>query len=173
MPKLDAFSQQIVDLVRQMPDEAILELVKNQLGVVTGSDAPSASNGATSSGSRTTKRKAKATRKKKRSGRKGGSRSSAAREEAMASVESAIKSSKGMSASQIATKTKLPQSRVSSLVRELKAQGRIHQGGDRRFARYAGDAKTAKKASEDARNNASGPQVKKGRAKKKSSRRKR
>ena len=35
----DAFSQQIVNLVRKMPDEAILALVKNQLGAVTG-EAP-------------------------------------------------------------------------------------------------------------------------------------
>ena len=35
MSKLDPFSAQIVDLVRhQMSDEAILELVRNQLGAV-------------------------------------------------------------------------------------------------------------------------------------------
>ena len=86
----------------------------------------------------------------------------------MDKVESVIKSSEGLSASEIAQKSKLPRTRVSSLVRDLKAQGRIHQGGDRRFARYAGDAKTAAKASEQARRTASGPKVKGRRRRKKS-----
>jgi len=165
MPKLDAFSQQIVDLVRQMPDEAILELVKNQLGADGGAVAP---NGhATRAAVKASPSKPKKRAAKKRSGRKKPSRTSAAREEAMATVESVIKGSKGLSASEIAKKSKIPQTRVSSLVRDLKAQGRIHQGGDRRFARYAGDAKTAEKASDQARKTASGPQVKGRRRRKK------
>jgi DNA-binding transcriptional regulator GbsR (MarR family) len=65
-----------------------------------------------------------------------------------------------LSASEIAKKTKLPQSRVASAVRELKAAKRIFQGGDRRFARYAGDPKTALRASTNARKNAAGPRKK-------------
>ncbi|HHH31489.1 MAG TPA: hypothetical protein ENK57_24515 [Polyangiaceae bacterium] len=159
MPKLDAFSQQIVDLVRQMPDEAILELVKNQLGA--GGVTSSSSSPARTTGSASAKPKKRATKKR------GGRRTSAARQEAMAKVESVIKASKGLSASEIAERSKLPQTRVSSIVRDLKAQGRIYQGGDRRFARYAGDAKTAAKASEHARRTASGPQLKGRRRKKK------
>src|ERR1700759_4042563 len=34
MATTDAFSAQIVELVRKMPDEAILELVKHQLGAL-------------------------------------------------------------------------------------------------------------------------------------------
>ena len=34
MPNIDAFSAQIVKLVREMPDEAILDLVKHQLGAL-------------------------------------------------------------------------------------------------------------------------------------------
>ena len=36
MAVIDAFSAQIVDLVRRMPDEAILELVRHQLGAISG-----------------------------------------------------------------------------------------------------------------------------------------
>lgn len=164
MPKLDAFSQQIVDLVRQMPDEALLELVKNQLGADGATVAPSPTNG------RPTRASTKAKSKKRSAKKRGGKtpRTSAARQEAMDKVEGVITSSKGLSASEIAKKAKLPQTRVSSLVRDLKAQGRIHQGGDRRFARYAGDAKTAEKASEEARRTASGPLVKGRRRRKKS-----
>lgn len=165
MPKLDAFSQQIVDLVRQMPDEALLELVKNQLGA-DGAAVSAGSNGRPTRSASTPKSTKRAT-KKRRGGRKT-SRTSAARQEAMDKVEGVIKSSKGLSASEIAKKSKLPQTRVSSLVRDLKAQGRIHQGGDRRFARYAGDAKTAAKASDEARRTASGPQVKGRRRRKRS-----
>jgi DNA-binding transcriptional regulator GbsR (MarR family) len=76
-------------------------------------------------------------------------------------VERAIKSSKGLSASEIVARTKLPKPRVQQAVRELKAAKRIFQGGDRRFARYAGDARTAKQASVDARKSVAGPRKKK------------
>ncbi|MEM1030198.1 MAG: hypothetical protein AAGN82_07610, partial [Myxococcota bacterium] len=72
-------------------------------------------------------------------------------------VERTIRSSKGLSAGEIMKRTKLARPRVSAAVRQLKDAGRIQQGGDRRFARYAADKKTAIAASEAARNNASGP----------------
>ena len=136
---------------------------RNQLGA-DGAAPSVGSNGASTrvaSSAKPKKRPSKKRRKRK------ASRTSAARQEAMDKVEGVIKSSKGLSASEIAKKSKLPQTRVSSLVRDLKAQGRIHQGGDRRFARYAGDAKTAARASEEARRTASGPQVKGRRRRKK------
>ena len=61
------------------------------------------------------------------------------------------------SARDIAAKTKLPKSRVSAVVRELKKAKRIYQGGDRRFARYAADAKTAEQASQRARKQVTNP----------------
>ena len=158
MSNLDAFSAEIVRLVREMPDEAILELVKNQLSGVEA--APSLPRRAAAAPARSAPaRKARAP--KRRAKRGGARRTSEGREQALSAVEAVIKSSKGLSASQIASKAKMPQTRVSSLVRELKAAGRVHQGGDRRFARYAGDAKTAEKASEEARKSASGPVRKK------------
>jgi len=202
MAKLDPFSAQIVQLVREMPDEAILELVRNKLGseeedVAATSSAPATKAKATRRKKASTKRKTtskkaatekaapkkaatkrrtkkaatktkattrekaapkkKAGRKKRTTKRAGG----ADRQQELDLVERTIRSSKGLSASDIVKRTKLPRSRVSAAVRQLKDKKRIHQGGDRRFARYAADAKTAKAASEEARTTASGPRRKK------------
>ena len=62
-----------------------------------------------------------------------------------------------MSASEVAKSAGVPQSRASSALKELKLAKRIFQGGDRRFARYAGTASGAQAASDGARRNASGP----------------
>ena len=117
-------------MVRNMSDEAILELVRNKLGV--------AGEGAAA-------KPAPVVKVKRRRG-------PAAREALLAQVESAVKSSPGLSAGEIARETKLSQSRVQSALRELKKAGRIHQGGDKRWARYAVDKETALQASEHARN---------------------
>jgi len=206
MPKLDPFSAQIVQLVREMPDDAILELVRNKLGAQDENVAPAASAPARSK----TEGRAKATRRKKASSKRKASakkkaapekkaapkkkaaakkrrpkKKAATKKKAVAKkaapkkragkkkkrgggdrqrelevVERAIRSSKGLSASEIVKRTKLPRARVSAAVRQLKDAKRIAQGGDRRFARYAADAKTALAASEQARNTASGPRRK-------------
>ena len=88
---------------------------------------------------------------------KGGRRTTAARQQLLVTVERAVKHAKGMSASQVASTVRAPQSRVASALRELKVSKRIFQGGDRRFARYAGDARTAQTASLSARKTAAGP----------------
>ena len=181
MAKLDPFSAQIVSLVRSMPDEAILELVRNQLGAIGVSPAPAKRAPAAKAASAPAKaapKKRRAKRAPKKSvvkaaapakaatggtvvkKRRGGRRASPDKAKLLDTVEKTVRSSKGLSASQIAAKTKLPQSRVAAAVRELKAAKRIFQGGDRRFARYAGDRDTANKASLHARNNASGPKRK-------------
>jgi DNA-binding transcriptional ArsR family regulator len=205
--QLDSFSAQIVSYVRTgMSDEAVLELVKNKLGLAYGGIVGAAASGRSAGRSARAGRKAaapaapvpsagpsgggkKATRKargkkkskarakakaappvaraasapprvakakpgrRKKAGRRGGGN----RDQEMEAVERVIKASKGMSASEISTKTKIPQSRVSAHVRALKSDKRIFQGGDRRFARYAADQKSAEHASEEARKNASGP----------------
>ena len=166
MAKLDPFTAQIVKLVRDMPDEAILELVRNQLGGVA--EVAVASAPAVPAKKRGPKRRRAAAKKApalkkvarakvKRAPKR---RTSTDRKKVLAAVERVVKTSKGLSASQIATRTKFPQSRVTTAVRELKAAKRIFQGGDRRFARYAGDARTAKQASVTARKSASGPKRK-------------
>jgi hypothetical protein len=157
MANIDAFSAQIVRLVRQMPDDAILALVKHQLDTVVSGAAvprgpgrpPSAAKAlvalAPQKGART-----KATRKR-------AATPSAERQEALDKVERIVKSSSGMSASQVASTAGIPQTRAAAVLKELKLARRIFQGGDRRFARYAGDAKTAEQASLGARQNAAGP----------------
>lgn len=166
MAKMDPFSAQIVQLVRRMPDEAILALVRGQLGVVAEEPVPAATPGPTRVRKARPKKKAKAARVTKATGaaaKKGRAkkRTSAARQKVLTAVERAVKSSKGLSASEVARATGIGQVRVATALRELKLARRIYQGGDRRFARYAGDRKTADAASLHARTHAKGPVVKK------------
>lgn len=163
----DAFSAQIVQLVRNMPDEAILALVKNQLGAVASAAGviparrpgrppgrPAAAAAAAPAPARAAKQPAK--RAGKRGGRRGAS--SADRQETLDKVERIVKSSQGLSSSEVATVAGIPQTRAAAALKELKIAKRIFQGGDRRFARYAADAKTAEQASLASRTSASGPQ---------------
>ena len=164
----DAFSRQIVELVRKMPDEAILALVKNQLGAVTGEGALAAPTPRRAGKQRIARPVQSAkpapaaakrgTAPKRRPGRPRKSQAaSAEREETLNMVERIVKSSSGLSASEVAKQAGIPQTRAAAALKELKLAKRIFQGGDRRFARYAGDAKTAEQASMTARQNAAGP----------------
>jgi hypothetical protein len=171
----DPFSAQLVALVRQMPDDAILALVKNRLDAVAGAPV---STGATStatpspSGRRRGRPRreaaaapapAKAPAKKEAAPKRRPGRPrktaalSAERQETLNSVERIVKNSSGVSASDVARQAGIPQTRAAAALKELKLAKRIFQGGDRRFARYAGDAKTAEQASLNARKTASGP----------------
>ena len=73
------------------------------------------------------------------------------------SVEQIVKAGSGVSASDVARLAGIPQTRAAAALKELKLAKRIFQGGDRRFARYASDPKTAEQASTTARKNAKGP----------------
>jgi hypothetical protein len=75
-------------------------------------------------------------------------------------VEKVVKSSEGLAASEIARAVGVEQNRVATVLKELKHEGRIFQGGDRRFARYAASQDAADLASITARNTASGPALK-------------
>ncbi|HTN85788.1 MAG TPA: hypothetical protein VL242_18940 [Sorangium sp.] len=164
----DAFSQQIVNLVRKMPDEAILALVKNQLGAVTGEaplvppPAPRRSRSRARAGAVQSKTSSVAAKRgaapKRRPGRPRSSpAASAERQETLDAVERVVKAGSGVSASEVAKQAGIPQTRAAAALKELKLEKRIFQGGDRRFARYAGDAKTAEQASANARKTAAGP----------------
>ena len=202
MATLDAFSQQIVKLVRSMSDDAILALVKHQLGVggraggkglavvavasrpgpkpgkrrrgrpkkAAAAKAPVAAKpaapkaapakpgpkpGRKPAAAPKAKAVKKAAPKKARAGRGG-----ADRHELLGVVERVIKSGGGMAASEVSKAAGIPQSRATVAIKELKLAKRIFQGGDRRFARYAGDARTAQQASENARKTAAGPILK-------------
>lgn len=179
----DAFSAQIVELVRKMSDEAILALVKNQLGALASSSAeiggvtaapatarrrgrPPRATAAPGPAASTSTPAAKTTATTKRGAapkRRGPGRprrspaASQERQETLNAVERIVKQSQGVSASDVAKAAGIPQTRAAAALKELKLAKRIFQGGDRRFARYAGDAKAAEQASLNARKNASGP----------------
>jgi hypothetical protein len=182
---MDAFSAQIVRMVRDMNDEAILALVKNQLGAVTSalsSPGTGGGGGGAATGQRRRGRPPRsasaaasapsapaAASKQSGSSKRGAApkrkpgrprRSPAAsqeRQETLNLVEKIVKGSQGVSASDVAKQAGVPQTRAAAALKELKLAKRIFQGGDRRFARYAGDGKTAEQASLNARKNASGP----------------
>ena len=163
----DAFSAQIVELVRRMPDEAILELVKNRLGMAPfrelGQNVRGRGGRAARSQAAEPKSKVRVETTKRRAPRpRRAATGVQERKETLESVERVVKSSSGVSASEVARAAGVPQPRAAAALKELKLEKRIFQGGDRRFARYAGDAKVAEEASLAARLTASGPtQVKK------------
>lgn len=162
---MDAFSAQIVKFVREMPDEALLELVKQKLGVIGAQVAQS--SGARSGSPMRAATAATQKAKNKSNPNRDGARSrgaeppplSADRQSVLANVERVVKEGAGVSASDVAKAAGIPQTRAAAALKELKLAKRIFQGGDRRFARYAGDAKTAEQASSVARKTAKGPIV--------------
>ena len=139
MPTPNAFTDQLIKMVRALPDEALLDLVRHRFDGV-GSTAPQRTS-APGNGPR----KARVKRR--------GRSTSADREQLLLLVERLVKGSRGLSSTEIARMVKADTQRVQSVLRELKHAKRIFQGGDRRFARYAGDAETAKVASINARQN--------------------
>jgi hypothetical protein len=158
----DAFSAQIIELVRRMPDEAILELVKNRLGMAPFRDLgqqqarePRSRPAHSAAGGTKSKRRARPATP--RGGPRRATAMSQERKETLDSVERVVKASAGLSASEVAKASGIPQPRAASALKELKLEKRIFQGGDRRFARYAGDTKVAEAASLAARTTASGP----------------
>jgi hypothetical protein len=159
----DAFSAQIIELVRRMPDEAILELVKNRLGMAPFRDLGPQPRQPRHN--RPTRAAAPAPKSKRAAApatpRDPKPRRAAAvtqdRQETLEAVERVVKASTGVSASEVAKAAGIPQPRAAAALKELKLEKRIFQGGDRRFARYAGDMDEAEAASRAARTTASGP----------------
>ena len=163
----DGFSAQVVELVRRMPDEAILELVKNRLGMAPfrelGQSVRERGGRAARTAAVEPRAKPRTATTKRRAPRPRRAATGAQeRKETLESVERVVRSSAGVSASEVAKAAGVPQPRAAAALKELKLEKRIFQGGDRRFARYAGDAKVAEEAILAARLTASGPtQVKK------------
>lgn len=158
---MDAFSAQIVKFVREMPDEALLELVKQKLGVIGAAVGRAARRSASTvpASTRKTKETRPAPREKRRVAPARRPAPSADRQGVLDEVERVVKASQGISASEVAKAANIPQTRAASALKELKLAKRIFQGGDRRFARYAGEAKMAEQASTTARKTAKGPVV--------------
>jgi len=168
---MDAFSAQIVKFVRAMPDDALLELVKQKLGILGAGAARSKGRGkasvtvwptparAASGAAKATKGKRAVAAKRRRPAAPRRAPVSAERQGMLDAVERIVKAGAGVSASDVAKSASIPQTRAAAALKELKLAKRIFQGGDRRFARYAGDARTAEQASQVARKNAKGPEV--------------
>ena len=162
---MDAFSAQIVKFVREMPDEALLELVKQKLGVIHAAVSRSneARNSAPARAASAATQKSKGKNNPSReTHRPTGARPppmSPDRQAVLDAVEQVVMAGNGVSASDVARDADIPQTRAAAALKELKLAKRIFQGGDRRFARYAGDPKTAEQASDTARKNAKGPLV--------------
>jgi hypothetical protein len=148
MTTLTPFAKQLVTMVRQMPDEAVLELVRNHLtngGELNASgwsgNGRSTGSGWTGTG-RATSSKPKAARAEKT-----GRRSAADRAKLEQSVLATILASTGVSLGDVAAKLGAPKPQLAATIRALKAEGKIKQGGERRLARYAKTQAAADKAS--------------------------
>jgi len=173
MAQLDPIVSALVATIRNLSDHELLGLVRvhiDRLGTGRAS-APAAPRPAAPAARKARKaRKAapkaaapakKAAPAKRKAGGKRTKITNEAKAALSSKVESAVKGSSGLSASEIAKAVGAPQARVATVVKELKTAKRIFQGGDRRFARYAGDARTAESASLNARKNASSAPPKK------------
>ena len=132
----NAFTKQLINLVRSLPDDALLDLVRHRLDVAPMIPQPASRQNSPAPKARV-KRRTRAT--------------SADREQLVTLIERLVKGSRGLSSTQIAKMVRAATPRVQSVLRELKHDKRIFQGGDRRFARYAGDAETAQAASRNAK----------------------
>jgi hypothetical protein len=166
---MDAFSAQIVKFVREMPDEALLELVKQKLGVVQAAvrkGAQAARTSPTRAASAATPKAREKDSTRSDTVRPGAGPASgrpppisADRQATLDKVEGVVRAGNGVSASEVAKAANIPQTRAAAALKELKLAKRIFQGGDRRFARYACDPKVAEQASAFARKTAKGPIV--------------
>src|SRR5262245_48223599 len=127
MATTDAFSAQIVQLVRNMPDDAILALVKNQLGALTGGAFPVAKRRGRPPRSAlgampAPVKAAKAEKRGRRAGavKRGPGRPrkspalSAERQATLEKVERIVKASSGVSASDVAREAGIPQTRAAA-----------------------------------------------------------
>jgi hypothetical protein len=139
-----------------------LELVKQKLGVIGAAVSRASARRSASPAAADAKRSRDArvaARDKRRPAPARRAPVSVDRQTVLDEVERVVKASQGVSASEVAKAANIPQTRAASALKELKLAKRIFQGGDRRFARYAGDAKTAEQASTTARKTAKGPVV--------------
>lgn len=149
---VDAFQARLEELVRRTAEQLaqdVTALILERLGI----GAPVA----TLAAARTTKRRAPAQGREPTrvvsSGpiKKRGRAPSTDRAEHLQAVERVVAASQGVGLGQIEKETGLSRATISSALRALKDEGRIHMGGNRRFARYASTQALADQASRAAR----------------------
>lgn len=123
---LSTFEKHIVSSVREMPDDQILDLVREKL--------TSMPFDALASPARSPARK----------------RASRAAEPELPErdrVLAFVLASDGVAVKDVSERLDIPKTRASSILRKLRDQREIAQGGTRRFARYAKTKKIARAAS--------------------------
>ncbi len=157
MARTGSFTAHLVKLVRELPDEAILDLVKHQLGALgivarqtMGKKGLVPALDGNGDGAARERKPAEASAEARASANE-------ERRKLLQEVERVVRQGPGLSASEVTRAVNAPQTRVAAALKELKLTQRIFQGGDRRFARYAATAEAAELASRTARENAAGP----------------
>ena len=135
MSELNPFAKRLVDMVRDMPDELLLELVRDHLASADGAPAP-----------RPPAPKSPRKRGGKRRGRGGKSRAALEAE-----VLAVVNAGGGVAVADVAAATGAPKPRLSAILRSLRESGAIHAAGDRRFTRYGKTKAIAAAASKKAR----------------------
>ena len=125
MANRTSFEQHLIDMVRQMPAEALLELVQGQLGVVGAATG-------------------RQVRPSRRASRNGHALTDAA-------VLGVVTAGQGLSLGEVAAAVGAEKAPTRAALRRLMERGAVHMAGERRFARYATTAAGAKAASRRAR----------------------
>lgn len=138
MSDLNPFAKRLVDMVREMPDDLLLELVRDHLAS-TGDANLSPARGP-----------AKSAPKRGRAARKGG-RGKKSRSSLEAEVLDVVNRGDGLALADVAAAVGASKPRTSAALRALKASGAIHAAGDRRFTRYGKTKAIATAASKKAR----------------------
>jgi len=139
MSDLNPFAKRLVAMVREMPDELLLELVKEQLGAAGEPTRPSPKPKAPPSARK------RGTKKRRSKGR------ASSRAQLEAAVVEVVERGEGVALADVAAEVGAPKPRVSAILRSLKDAGTIHAAGDRRFTRYGKTKAIARAASKTAR----------------------
>ncbi|MEZ4446352.1 MAG: hypothetical protein R3B72_45155 [Polyangiaceae bacterium] len=126
MTKHTSFEKHLIDMVRQMPAEALLELVKHELGVIGAAKASSAPRRA---------------------------RQTATSGKALTDVAvlEVVKASEGMALGEVAAAVGAEKLPTRNALKRLMKRGAMYMAGERRYARYATTSAMAKAASRRAR----------------------
>jgi biotin operon repressor len=157
MTDLSPFAKQLVAMVRQMPDEAVLELVRNHLAgggelvasgwTGTGRAGDEDEGGGWSSNGSAIRERPASSKPKVGRAKKAPRATAADRAKLEQSVLATILASTGVSLGDVAAKLGAAKPQVAAAIRALKASGKIKQAGERRLARYAKTQTAANKAS--------------------------
>jgi len=136
MPSHSSFAKHIVQMVREMPDDALLALIREHLGVASGPSPIS-----------TVKDEPASTSKVESAPRARVRRASLDQQ-----VKGVVASSdQGLALQQIADAVGGSKSRVSGILRRLRDGGEVAMAGERRFARYGRTLAIAEAANRAAR----------------------